>query len=80
MNGRRNYKPRSDNAFIHTDQSPKKDFEWSYQGIMTLTDSGENQGGFVCVPKSHKYHQEFFKKNKLENHKDNWYLFTDKDK
>lgn len=40
MNGVRRYEQRPQNAFLHTDQSPKRDYLWSYQGIMTLTDSG----------------------------------------
>lgn len=43
------------------DQSPLRKKLWSYQGIMTLTDADEDGGGFVCVPKSHKYHPEYFK-------------------
>jgi expansin (peptidoglycan-binding protein) len=57
MNGLLDFKPRPDNSTLHTDQSPKKNFLWSYQGIMTLTDAGNKGGGFVCVPKSHLYHQ-----------------------
>jgi hypothetical protein len=40
---------------------------------MTLTDSGENQGGFVCVPQSHKYHHKYFEERGLLNHKSDWY-------
>ena len=40
MNGARKFDKRPDNAFLHTDQSPMKNRVWSYQGIMTLTDSG----------------------------------------
>ena len=40
MNGVRKYEERPDNAFLHSDQSPSKNCLWSYQGIMTLTDSG----------------------------------------
>ncbi len=28
---------------------------------MALTDAGDNGGGFVCVPKSHKYYTQYFK-------------------
>jgi hypothetical protein len=41
---------------------------------MTLTDANENQGGFVCVPKSHKHHYTYFKNKKMLSHKENWYL------
>lgn len=57
MNGKRNYQARDDDAFLHCDQSPMRNELWSYQGVQTLTDSRKNQGGFVCVPKSHKYHR-----------------------
>ena len=69
MNGRRNYRKDEMNSFLHVDQSPTKDFLWSYQGVMTLTDSGEDQGGFVVVPKSHLYHQKYFREKGLRNHK-----------
>ena len=39
MNGKRKYRPREDDAFLHVDQSPTKDFVWSYQGVMCLTHS-----------------------------------------
>lgn len=38
MNGIRNYKIVENNSFLHSDQSPTKNFLWSYQGIMALTD------------------------------------------
>lgn len=60
MHGGRKFEKRPHNAFLHTDQSPMRNKLWSYQGIMTLTDSGENQGGFVCVPKSNHYHKKYF--------------------
>ena len=74
MNGKRNYQARANDAFLHTDQSPTKNHLWSYQGVQTLTDSGENQGGFVCVPDSHTYHHEYFSSKKLLDYTDNWYL------
>ncbi len=57
MNGIRNYKKVEPNSFLHTDQSPTKNFVWSYQGIMSLTNSDEDGGGFVVVPKTHLYHR-----------------------
>ena len=80
MNGHRNYKKVENNSFLHSDQSPTKDFIWSYQGIMCLTDADENGGGYVCVPKSHLYHQKYFKKKGLANHKGNWYVVPEEDK
>ena len=40
MNGARKYEPRKHNAGLHCDQPPQKKGLWSYQGVMTLTDSG----------------------------------------
>ncbi len=39
MNGVRNYKKVENNSFLHSDQSPTKNFVWSYQGIMCLTET-----------------------------------------
>ena len=47
---------------------------------MTLTDSGENQGGFVCVPRSHLYHHKFFQEKGLMKRKHNWYKVAEEDK
>ena len=80
MNGRRNYQLRPDDAFLHCDQSPTKDHLWSYQGVQTLTDSGHNQGGFVCVPKSHTYHHEYFESKGLLTHKEDWFKVPETDK
>lgn len=80
MNGKRNYQPRSNDAFLHCDQSPKRNEVWSYQGVQTLTDSGIDQGGFVCVPESHLYHHEYFESKKLLDHKEDWYLVPEDDK
>jgi ectoine hydroxylase-related dioxygenase (phytanoyl-CoA dioxygenase family) len=79
MNGVRNYKPREANSFMHCDQAGSKDYLWSYQGLIGLTDSGEEGGGFVVVPRSHAYHREFFKKKGLLNNRENWYLLEEKD-
>ena len=80
MNGNRNYKKVENNSFLHSDQSPTKNFIWSYQGIMSLTDSEENGGGYVCVPKSHLYHHQYFKSKGLLNQKENWYIVPEEDK
>lgn len=80
MNGVRNYKPRAGNAFLHCDQAPNKNFLWSYQGIMTLSDAGENGGGFVCVPKSNHYHHKYFDEKKMLKESSNWYLVPENDK
>lgn len=80
MNGMRNYKKMENNSFLHSDQSPTKNFIWSYQGIMTLTDADENGGGYVCVPKTHLYHHKYFKDKGLSNQKENWYIVPEEDK
>lgn len=80
MNGIRKFEKRANNAFLHSDQSPGKNYVWSYQGILTLTDSGENQGGFVCVPQSHLYHQKFFQERGLMERKQDWYKVEEEDK
>lgn len=80
MNGMRNYKKVENNSFLHSDQSPTKNFVWSYQGIMALTDDDSDGGGFVVVPKSHLYHRKYFQQKGLLNRKDNWYVFPEEDK
>lgn len=80
MNGVRNYKPREDNSFMHCDQAPSRNGVWSYQGLVSLTDSGPDCGGFVAVPKTHLYHNEFFTKKGLLGRKEDWYLMEEKDK
>lgn len=62
MDGRRKYnlKPLLNNT--HTDQSPMTKGLWSYQGLVNLLDNGEDDGGFVVVPGTHKIHEEFCKK------------------
>jgi ectoine hydroxylase-related dioxygenase (phytanoyl-CoA dioxygenase family) len=59
------------------DQAANKDKLWSYQGILCLTDSGYNQGGFVVVPGSHKYHRKYFVEKGMANFKENWYLIPE---
>lgn len=80
MNGVRNYKPRPADSFMHCDQSGTKDYLWSYQGLISLTDCDRDGGGFVVVPRSHLYHHEFMAKKKLLEKKDDWYLMEEKDK
>lgn len=80
MNGARHYKPVSINSFLHVDQSPTKNKLWSYQGVMTLTDAGPEEGGFVCVPGSNHFHHPYFVEKKMENFKKNWFLIPEEDK
>ena len=74
MNGRRNYQQVPIDSFLHSDQSPTKDFVWSYQGVLTLTDSGPDQGGFVVIPGSNRKHRDYFQSKGLGDNKKNWFL------
>ena len=47
---------------------------------MALTDSGEDEGGFVVLPRSHIFHRQYFIDKKMENHKSNWFLVPEEDK
>jgi ectoine hydroxylase-related dioxygenase (phytanoyl-CoA dioxygenase family) len=47
---------------------------------MTLTDSKDDQGGFVCVPQSHNYHQKYFQDKGISKHKSDWYKFPEEEK
>lgn len=81
MNGLRNYQKSPINSFLHCDQSPmRNDKIWSYQGIMCLTDSGEDEGGFVVVPKSNNFHRQYFTDKGKMDHKKDWYLVPEADK
>lgn len=47
------------------------------QGILAVTDSsGENDGGLYVCDKSHLKHAEFFDRAGLEDHTENWYVYT----
>lgn len=74
MNGRRNYQQSPINSFLHCDQSPTRNHVWSYQGVLTLTDSGPQQGGFVVAPRSHKQHRDYFEQKGMLDFKKDWYL------
>jgi len=83
MAGERKYKKRADNSFIHTDQNPNRNYVWSYQGLLNLVDCDEKSGGFVCVPKTHLKHREFFETRydlTGKKFKKDWYLFSDEEK
>jgi hypothetical protein len=80
MDGRRGYEPASIIDTAHSDQAPIRNGLWSYQGIVNLCDCGPEDGGFVCIPDTHKIHPEFFKKIGKETHQWDWYKFTDENK
>jgi hypothetical protein len=46
---------QTDDGWLHTDQNPttEKDFI-RFQGMITLSESTKNSGGFLCIPKFHK--------------------------
>jgi hypothetical protein len=82
MSGERKYQKKPMNSFLHKDQSPFNTI-WSYQGLVNLIDSDSQSGGFVCVPKTHLIHRKYFEENHNlsdKRFKENWYLFTDKEK
>lgn len=80
MNGRRNYQQSPINSFLHCDQSPTRNHIWSYQGVLNLTDSKENQGGFVVVPRSHRHHRQYFEDKGMLDFKKDWFLVPEEDK
>lgn len=51
--------------WLHCDQGLNFD-ETSYQSFVTLEDIDEDDACFVCLEKSHKYHDEFFIMKKKE--------------
>jgi len=77
MDGARKYRKRPATSFLHADQSPRKNYLYSIQGLVNLVDSGPDDGGFVCVPGSHNY-TEFW--DEREKTAPDWYLFTDEEK
>lgn len=64
----------------HVDQSPSKRGAHCIQGIIHLSPSGLDDGGLVLIPKSHRYHDEFFDTHprKSFNGRD-VYLFTEQE-
>lgn len=83
MSGEKHYKSRPDNSFIHTDQSPNREGVWSYQGLVNLFDCDSESGGFVCSPKTHKLHRQYFTSRydlSDKKFKGDWYAFTDEEK
>ena len=84
MNGARKFQKKPINSFLHSDQSPKRDKLWSYQGFVNLEDCDDQSGGFICVPKSHLMHRKFFEENfnifKDKRFEGDWILFNDDEK
>ena len=81
MHSARNYKRVGDlMSFLHTDQSPRRKGEWSIQGLVTLTDSGPDDGGLVVVPDTHLEHADFFDGHARSEQRSDWYKLTDEEK
>jgi len=80
MDGRRDYRPQLPLSFVHSDQSPKRDYLWSVQGLVNLNDCGEKDGGLVLIPESHKIHQEIFRKFNRQHIEMDWYKFSTEEK
>jgi len=80
MHGKRKYKAQHALNSVHSDQSPTRDFLWSVQGLVNLNDCGENDGGLVVIPESHKVRQEIFTKFGKETLDSDWYKFTPEEK
>jgi len=83
MNGERNFQKQEVNSFLHSDQSPRRNMLWSYQGLISLTENDDESGGFVCIPKTHLIHNKFFKENFNESDRrfnGDWILFTKDEK
>ena len=52
-------------GWLHTDLNPVREKNIvRYQGILTLSESNINTGGFVCIPKFHKVWKDYCKINK----------------
>jgi hypothetical protein len=81
MHGARRYQKRGDlTSFLHTDQSPTREGEWSIQGLINLADSGPDDGGLVAIPGTHLTHRRFFEGHPHEHSPSNWYKFRDAEK
>mmetsp|Transcript_33789 Transcript_33789/g.30617 ORF Transcript_33789/g.30617 Transcript_33789/m.30617 type:complete len:249 (+) Transcript_33789:65-811(+) len=80
MHGNRKYQERDMLSFVHTDQAPCKNYYWCVQGLVSLFDNGEEDGGLVVIPKTHLKHHDFFKKLKLSHLESDWYKFSDEEK
>jgi ectoine hydroxylase-related dioxygenase (phytanoyl-CoA dioxygenase family) len=65
--------------YLHVDQAPAREGFWSYQGLLSLTDSEDGDGGFVVVPGSHK-RRDLLEEFGCAAHKQNWWKFTDAQK
>jgi hypothetical protein len=60
---------QTDDGWLHTDQNPttEKNFV-RFQGILTLSESTEKTGGFLCIPKFHKSWREYCEQEHPNQH------------
>lgn len=80
MNGKRQYSPVHPLQYVHTDQSPQRDYLWTVQGLLNLCKNGEDDGGLVVVPRSHKTHHQALNEIGKGDVASDWYKFTEEDK
>lgn len=81
MHSARQYRRAGDLvSFLHTDQSPLRKGEWSIQGLVSLTESGPDDGGLVVVPGSHSEHEAFFADHPSGSQKSDWYKLAESEK
>lgn len=66
------------NSWLHTDQSSKKKGHECWQGLINLRDVNEGDATLVVMPKSHKFHEEFFSHFKKDSGGD-WYKLDGED-
>ena len=59
---------RTDSGWFHVDQGRSLRGLQCVQGLVTLTDVSEDTGGFCCIPKSQKYHDELMDKHARDDH------------
>lgn len=61
--------------WAHTDQSHQKVGRHCIQGLLTLEESGPDDGGLVVWKGTHAIHQEYFQETGIETNGD-WYKFS----
>lgn len=79
MSGARGYQPRDPLSFAHTDQSPRRNYFWSIQGLINLVDSDAASGGLVVIPGTHRIHYDFLM-GLGKCPKGDWYAFSEQEK
>lgn len=80
VDGRTNQTPIHPLQYIHIDQSPKRDYLWTVQGVLNLCDSDENDGGLVVIPKSHQTQKEIMNRLGKGDLEEDWHRFSEEEK